>query len=735
MDSATQRGSTEQRRPLLCFSAAFSLAVLASVLLFNGTPWSGLRILLPACVMAGVTMALFPSLRRPVTLAGILAGALWIAGFIWLEYQPAKQYHDRTGSLTFVAESYAVGYGDYGAVDGRLLSIDGIAVDFIVRLYLEDGSPVVEPGDVLSFQGRVALANPELKRGHLARGRYLTVSQKGSITQLSSGITNLTQWGAWTAKSLGDRMSPWLEGDESGLLVALLTGDCTRYSRDFNTALMNSGTSHITAVSGQHISILVTFWVTLFGRKRGLYTVLPLIALFAAVTGFSPSVMRAAIMCGITVLAFVLRREHDTLTALFASLLLLLMVNPFSIVSASLVLSFGSTFGIILFSPMLLAGIRKRMPKGRGIGASILNYTYTTTAASIAALAFTLPLCMLYFTRVSLISAPTTFAALWSASFAMVAGLVVLGISFIWHGAAVFLAKWVLYWPLTYMVRVVKALGAQRWVAAADSIYFAVAAAVLLLVLVGAYRKKLKGAVSIALAVTAFCAFFVLTAVENRIYSDIIIHNTGNSAVMLLRSGDAVTAVNMGGIKGGRSAAFVDDALAAWGISTLDQVVLTSTSYKQSGGLEQALERISAGTILLPKSDGPMPGGDSVQWYERSGALDAGGFTLELIKAAEGRFIPRVLSPGASVLDLCGVPPLEAALALERAGGCDILLIDTAYGQAPRTFERLCRMLTPRLVLLCDDGYTGTFSLERRTTAPVRSLSGLGDITVAQLTH
>jgi len=735
MDNVAQRGSYEQRRPLLCFSAAFSLAVFVSVLVFNGTPWSALRLLLPASVLLGVAMMLFPSLRRPVTLLGVILGTLWSAGFIWLEYVPATKYHDRTGNLTFVAESYAIGYGDYGAVDGRLLSVDGTAVDFIVRLYLEDGSPVVEPGDILAFPGRIALANPGLTRGHLARGRYLTLSQKGSITQLSTGITNLTQWGAWTAKTLGDRMGMWLEGDESGLLVALLTGDCTRYSRDFNTALMNSGTSHITAVSGQHISILVAFWVVLWGRKKGLYTVLPLIVLFAAVTGFSPSVMRAAIMCGITILAFVLRREHDTLTALFVSLLLLLMVNPFSIVSASLVLSFSSTFGIILFSPMLVAGIRKRTPKGKGIGAAILNYCYTTTAASIAALAFTLPLCMLYFTRVSLISAPTTFLVLWAASFAMVAGLVVLGISFLWHGAAVLLAKWVLYWPLTYMVRVVKVLGAQRWVAAADSLYFAVAAGVLLLVLVGAYRNKLKGAVSLALAVTAFCAFFVLTAVENRIYSDMVIHNTGSSAVMLLRSGDAVTAINMGGIKGGRSAAFVDDTLAAWGISNLNQVVLTSTSYKQSGGLEQALERVGAGAILLPQSGAPMPGGDAVVWYEENGALDADGFTVELIKAAEGRFIPRVLSPGASVLDLCGVPPLEALAALEQAGGCDILVIDAAYAAAPYTFERLYRMLTPQLVLLCDDGFTGTFSLERRSAAPVLSLSELGDITVAQLTR
>lgn len=734
MEALERQGNYEQQRPLLCFSAAFSCAALLLTALLDGTVWRGGAIGMAVALIVGVLMLCIPRLRRPITLLGFAAGIVWCIGFVLISYRPAAEYQDTTDYVTFTAERYAVGYGEYGAVDGRLLEIGGQPVNIRARLYLEDGSPHVTPGETLRFAGRIGLAATDVKSGHLANGRYLVVSQKGTA-EMAEPQRSLRAWGARTAHAIGDRIAQLLGGEEMGLLTALLTGDRSRYSRSFGAALMNSGTSHITAVSGLHISILVAFWVAVFGKGLGLYTVMPFIAGYALIAGLSPSVLRAAIMCAVMVVSFAAKREHDTLTALFTALLVLVAVNPFSILSPSLLLSFSSTLGIVLFSPMVVAALRRKLPRGKGVMAWTLNYLYTTAAASVASMAFTLPLCMIFFSRVSLVSALASILVLWAVSLVMVVGIAVLGVSYIAMPVAAFLARWVLYWPLRYIVKVIEWLGSKRWVAASESLYFLLAALVLLAVFMATKGRKLKGGAPLAVALTAFCMFFTLTALENRLYSDVTVHGSNGSAVILLRSGNQAAAINMGGIGRGGRAALVDETLASWGIAYLDTVVLSSTGYRNTGGLASTLERVEAGTLYLPGQPTAGLGDDiaRVLCYSDSGKLSCGGFSIELHRVTDEVFIPRIVADDFSMVDLCGVHPLAAAQTLEAVPGSDILLIDAAYLDSPFTLGSLCSMIEPKVMLLCDDSFTSSWPAEQVFGGPVLSLSQAGSIQIKQL--
>ena len=111
--------------------------------------------------------------------------------------------------------------------------------------------------------------------------------------------------------SLGDRLREYIPDREGALLCALLTGDRGHFDEDFDRALKKSGLAHIAAVSGMHVSVITAIFALLLGKRAGMAASLLFLPLFAAMTGFTPSVCRACMMSGLMLLASVVNREYD----------------------------------------------------------------------------------------------------------------------------------------------------------------------------------------------------------------------------------------------------------------------------------------------------------------------------------------------------------------------------------------------------------------------------------------
>ncbi len=728
--STMERPKTDrQGRTLLWFSAAFSLAVLA----VTASIVAGISpLIIPAAGMAAALLLMMHRrTRMPVIPLAFAAGLVWCFGYIQLFYRPATALDGKTCEIVFTVGKRAAGYKAYGVVEGEIVLAGGEKAGHSAKLYLDDGSPDYMPGDVLTFSGKITASELSLRGGNLRDAVFLTISQKSEIAAERGGDISLKHRASMLASGIGDRMAQLVPGDEGGLLCALLTGDRTRYSRDFGAALINSGTSHVTAVSGMHISIIVSFLTAVLGRKRGLYTALPAIAIYAAMAGFSPSVLRASIMCGVTVLAFASRRENDTLTSLFFALLVLVAARPFSILSPSLMLSFTSTLGIALFEPLVLR--RRAKAGGSGIWAKTSRYARAAAAASVGATVLTLPLCILFFPRVSLAAIPATVLILPAISLAMVLGIVVLGVSLISMAAAGFLAEYVLFWPLRYITSVITAIGNQRWLADSGNVYLLLAAFVLVAVMAAARLRRLQGAAAGLIALTAFCMFFAASAFESNMYSEIAIWGQDGAAVILTRSGDRADAVNIGPAARERSAAFIDETLAGWGIGSLDTAVLTSLDNRAAGGLEAALGRVEIKQIVAP---GDTVAGDaSTLCYAGGGSMELGAFDLSLIPAGD-RFIPWLEGRNISVLNLCGVFPLDALVSVDEYGiVADIVIIDPKYAGTPYALGGLTDRLRPKLILIADDGYTGDYAVRKAANAPAALLTQTGVVTVKTLSR
>lgn len=176
------------------------------------------------------------------------------------------------------------------------------------------------------------------------------------------------------------------DSDANGLLKGILTGSKEGMSDDMIQDMSRSGFAHIAAVSGMHVSYLFLALTTIFSicrLRKGVAFALtvPVLLLFMSVAAFTPSVCRSVLMMLFFVLAYLLQREPDSITSLFASGFLLLLYNPYMLYSVSLLLSFSATLGILLFA----RPIQEVFPKPAKWHKP-LTYLYSSFSLSLASM-------------------------------------------------------------------------------------------------------------------------------------------------------------------------------------------------------------------------------------------------------------------------------------------------------------------------------------------------------------
>ena len=322
-----------QPRRLLCFSAAFFMMALTFSLLFsNGTDLIQVSLLTAAGACALSALALF-LLREDFPLflslfVGLLAGVLWCSGYALLIWQPAQNYDGVVGTVRLELTEYPESKESYGVAYGVITQLNGESCRLKVKAYLTDGSPEYAPGDVLLFEGQFKAVQREHSKNLLQEGIYLTISQKSDETVTAQGAMTVLRRARILSHRISLKIRTLLPGDEGALLAALLSGERDGFSNDFDRALTASGTRHITAVSGLHVTILAGMLMSLLGKKAGLLASVPVTVLYAAIVGFSPSVVRAAVLLVFWAVSFWFRLEKDSLTAFAAEVPIFIRVTP-----------------------------------------------------------------------------------------------------------------------------------------------------------------------------------------------------------------------------------------------------------------------------------------------------------------------------------------------------------------------------------------------------------------------
>jgi len=260
-----------------------------------------------------------------------------------------------------------------------------------------------------------------------------------------------------------DRIDLLYPEPQSSFLAGLLYGSRSGLPAELTENFNRTGVTHIIAISGYNISIIVVFVLSLLirvglFRQQAFFVTVFLIIIFVIFTGASASVVRAGIMGLIVLLAQYLSRPVQTERVLTLTLLMMLLINPYILFyDSGFQLSFLATIGLIYFSPILIR-FSQHILKTK-IKRGILVESLITTMSAII---FTLPLIIFQFERLSIVALFVNILILWLIPYIMLLGFISILVSYIFLLAGE-LISYIVYLLLNYVILLTTYFGDKTW--------------------------------------------------------------------------------------------------------------------------------------------------------------------------------------------------------------------------------------------------------------------------------
>ncbi len=210
-----------------------------------------------------------------------------------------------------------------------------------------------------------------------------------------------------------------LPQEESALASGLTLGERSEFSKNLKDAMSNSGTTHIVALSGYNITVIVSTAAFLFAfyfRKNIAFIMtLALILGFVLMTGAEASVARAAIMGSVALLGKQIGRIYSLRNAMSVSAFLMILQNPKILAfDIGFQLSFLALMGIAYISPAIKIFLKL---ENKGI-AQWKEILISTASAQLAVL----PILISSFGKFSILSILANVLILWLIPFTMGVG-------------------------------------------------------------------------------------------------------------------------------------------------------------------------------------------------------------------------------------------------------------------------------------------------------------------------
>ncbi len=191
-------------------------------------------------------------------------------------------------------------------------------------------------------------------------------------------------------------LETYLNGDELAIGTALILGDKSLLDSEIRNAFTSTGAMHALAVSGLHVGIILPIFLgffKLFGkyikRKQAVIIVVGILWIYALMTGFSPSVIRAVFMFSVLALAQIMGRNYNPINTLFFTAFVLLVFQPLYLFDIGFQLSYIAMLGIFTFNKKVSNWVQTKN--------KILKFFWEGTAVGLSAQFMTVPLSLYYF--------------------------------------------------------------------------------------------------------------------------------------------------------------------------------------------------------------------------------------------------------------------------------------------------------------------------------------------------
>jgi competence protein ComEC len=590
--------------------------------------------------------------------------------------------HLSAGSSTGSSRPLVVLFGKAIEVSSDIVPNTSINSPIVV-LATGPGWLALQPTQRVTAVGRVSVPQPgELETAVFdARGSPTLIGSASPIERAAGRIRH----------GLRTAASPLPKGP-GGLLPGLVDGDTSGLSPDLVAAFRTTGLTHIVAVSGANVAIVLGAALVIARRMRAdlraqaIAGVLTIVA-FVIVARPQASVLRAAAMGLVAVLALATGRRRRALPALCAAVLCLIYVDPTLARSVGFALSVVATGSLLLIAPPLRTRMATRLPGW------LADALAVPTAATLACA----PLIASISGQISLASIPANLLAEPAVAPATVLGVVTAGVAQVSMGAAQVVAR-VAGIPCAWLVYVARTFA--RLPGAAIPWPSGTRGALTLVVLLGAgtvvvelwrmrwLQRWLGTGVRLLIVVGVIAAGF---AIGNRPAAHawppgdwvLAMCDVGQGEAVVVRaSTDTAVLVDTG-----PAPPALDQCLIALGVRSLARIVLTGGTSSAIGGLPGALHAravggIDAGSQLAADADGRVRGWALASHIAVATAVPE---VVHAVGNAQWRVVAEFASARVVSLDVAGVSVLVAGELTEadetdlvsrgRALSADVLVV------------------------------------------------------------
>ena len=573
-------------------------------------------------------------------------------------------------------------------------------------------APYFKYGDRLELTG--ALVEPEPFGGfdypsYLANQGIHWTMFRPEVGFIGEGAGNPMKEKLLDARNgLARSLDESLPEPHGSLSKTLLLGVRSRLNPEVEERFRTSGTSHLLAISGLHVGVVLVMalWLGtwMFGRGRHIHLLMAAVAVwaYALIAGLPPSAERAAIMGTVYLAALALGRSKSAIPALALAAVVMTAVDPVALKQTSFQLSFAAMAGIAALLSFDTPGLAGGTPRS-GLKAGLQRGVMAAIAVSLAATIATLPLVAFNFHQVptlgilvTLITLPFLPLILVASGAAAVGGLIndVLGETL----------GWIAWAPLEYLLQAVgiasdvpgSAISVPEFSGLLVWVYYGVLAASV----VGLSHRRINlrsllertrktrapvpqaaapaemSGIAPALLVTALALAMLAGALWHGLSSrsdDLLrvrIMDVGQGDAILVQAPSGTRTLIDGGVGPGTGVDGLGRALPFWD-RRLDMVVLTHADLDHFGGLPEVVRRYEVKRVMengLPSDEGLY-----TAWRQE---LSKSGPT-ELFTAVRGQ---RIDLGGGAVMDVLGPPP-EPIVGAGSADNNNGVVLRLVYGK------------------------------------------------------